>query len=174
MSRLNAGRWAKIWGDRLYTLSYYSVEQSRLGFQLLIHWRTHTLGFCWKPNPISIRWLGHPNPNSLISHYRSIPCPNTLVGSVCDLITLLKYSLFHYIVEFYPTCLHCWAIHNPNTLFRYTLSYYIAKHFSTTDTLLTYTKSKYNSKIEPILLHCCAFPNFNTYWAIISPNTLFT
>ena len=172
MSRIFAGRWAKSWGDRLYTLSYYIVEQNRLGFQLLIHWRTHSLGFCRKPNHISIRWLGHPNPNSLISHSRSIPCLNTLVGSVRDLVTLLKYSLFHYIVEFYPTCLHCWAIHNPNTLLRYTLSYYIAKHISTTDTLLSFTQSCHIVKIEPILLHCWAFPNFHTYWALPNPNTL--
>ena len=32
---------------------------------------------------------------------------NTLVGSVRYLITLLKYTLFYYIVELYPAFLHC-------------------------------------------------------------------
>ena len=105
----------------------------------------------WKlSNPISIRWLGHPNPNSLLLHYRSISCLNTLVGSGLYLITLLKHRLFHYIVELYPTfyiaelwpmlihcwgipylitllsnsqkLIHCWAEPNPNTLLRYSLS----------------------------------------------------
>ena len=107
MSRLYAGSWAKSWADRLYTLSYYIVEQIRLGSHLLLHWRTHTLGCCRKPYHISFRWLGHPNPKSLLLHYRSIPCLNILVGSVGYLITLLKYSLFHYIVEVYPKNLHC-------------------------------------------------------------------
>ena len=127
------------WGDRFYTLSKYIVEKNLFRSHLLIHWRTHTLDFCRKPNPISIRWLGHPNPNSLLLHYRSIPCLKTLVGSVRYLITLLKYRLFHYIVELYPTFLHCWSIPNPNTLLRYTSSYYIAKQFPKTITLLRYT-----------------------------------
>ena len=77
----------------------------------------------WKlSNPISIRWLGHPNPNSLLLHSRSIPCLDTLVGSGRYLITLLKCRLFHYIVELYPTFLHCWAIPNPFTSLRYNLA----------------------------------------------------
>ena len=40
-------------------------------------------------------------------HYRRTPFLNTLVGSVRYLTTLLKYRLFHYIVELYPTFLHC-------------------------------------------------------------------
>ena len=71
------------------------------------------------------------------------PCLNTLVGSGRYLNTLLKYRLFHYIVELYPTFLPCWAIPNPNTLSRCTLSYYMAKHF----------------------------PNTNTCWAIANPKT---
>ena len=127
--------------DRLFTLSYYIVEQNRLESHVLIHWRTHTFGFCGKPNPISIRWLGHPNPNSLFMHYRSIPSLNTLVGSVRYLITLLKYRLFHYIVELHPTFLLCWAIPDPNTLLKYTLPYYIAKQFPNTNKLLSYTRT---------------------------------
>ena len=57
-----------------------------------------------------------------ILHYRNLPCLNTLMGSVRYLITLLKYSLFHHIVELYPTFLQCWAILNSNTLLRYSLS----------------------------------------------------
>ena len=68
-----------------------------------------------------------PKSKLFILHYRSIPCLNTLVGIGRYLITLLKYRLFHYIVELYPTFLHYWAIPNPNTLSRYTLSFYMAK-----------------------------------------------
>ena len=79
-------------------------------------WRECMQEVGWKlSNPISTRWLAHPNPNSLLLQYRSIPCLNTLVGSGHYLITLLKYRLFHYIVELYPTFLHCWAIPNPKT-----------------------------------------------------------
>ena len=137
----NARRTEKNWCDWLFTLSYYIAEQHGLQLHVLIYWRTHTFGFCQKPNPISIRWLGHPNPNSLLLHYRSIPCLNTLLGSVLHLFTLLKYSLFDYIVELYPTILHCWAIPNPKTLLRYTLSYYMAEQFPNTNTLLSYTHS---------------------------------
>ena len=69
---------------------------------------------------------------------------STLVGSVRYLITFLKYTLFYYIVQLYPTISHCWAIANPNTFLRYTPSYYIAEHF-------------------PISIHC---------WAITSLSTL--
>ena len=130
----------EIWGDSFYTLSYYIVKKKSVGIAPP-NTLTHTLRFCRKPNPIPIRWLGHPKPNSLLLHYRSIPSLNTLVGSVRYLITLLKYRLFHYIVELYRTFLHCWATPNPNTLLRYTLSYYIAKQFSNTNTLLSYTQS---------------------------------
>ena len=106
------------------------LEQSLLGLHLLIHWRTHTLGFCRKPNRISILWLGHPNAKHILFHYWSIASLNTLVGSIRYFIILLKYSLFYYIVELYPVILHCWAIPNSKSLLRYNLSYYIAKHFS--------------------------------------------
>ena len=141
MRRVYAGMTAESWADRLVTLSYYLAEQNGLVLRVLTHWRTQTFSFGPKPNPISIRWLGHPNPNSLILHYRCIPCLNTLVGSVRYLIILLRYSLFYYIVELYPTFLHCWAIPNPNILLRYNLSYYMAKQFPNTDTLLSYTQS---------------------------------
>ena len=106
-------------------------------------------------------------------HYRSIPCLNTLVGSVCYLITMLKNSLLHYIVELYPNFYiadlypiltqcwgipyliimlsnfqrlkFCWAITNPNTLL---------------------------ILLQLCIIHCWTFPNFNTYWAIPNPNTL--
>ena len=129
------------WGNWFYRLSKHIVEKNLFGSHLLIHWRTHTLNFCRKPNPISIRWLGHPNPYSLLLLYRSIPCLNTLVGGVRYLITLLKYCLFHYIVELYPKILLCWAIPNRNTLLRYTQYYYIAKQFPNTNTLRSCTQS---------------------------------
>ena len=92
--------------------------------------------FKWQINLglIAGRW-----PKNL--HYRNIPCLNTLMGSVRYLITLLKYSLFHYIVELYPDFLQCWAKPISNTLLGYILSYYIAKQFSKTNTLLSYTQS---------------------------------
>ena len=141
MARVYAGRWVKneATGSTRFHLTLWKKNLS--GSHLLVHWRTHTLGFCRKPNLISIRWLGHPNPNSLLLHYRCITSLNTLVGSVRYLITLLKYGLFHYIIELYRTFLHCWATPNPNTLLRYTLSYYIAKQFSNTNTLLSYNQS---------------------------------
>ena len=92
-----------------------------------------------------------PKCKQYILHYRSITCLNTLVGSVRYLITLLKQSLFYYIVEVYlillhcwaiqKTLIHCWAIPSPNTLLRHTLSYYIAKPFPNTITLLSYIQS---------------------------------
>ena len=87
-------------------------------------------------------WLGHPNPNHIISHYRSVPF-NTLVVSVRYLFTLLKYTLFYYIVEQYPTFLHCCAIPNPNTFLRYTLYCFIAEQF-------------------PFSIHCWAITNLQT------------
>ena len=69
---------------------------------------------------------------------------NTLVGSVGYLLTLLKYTLFLYNEELYPTFLHCWAIPNPKTILRYTQLYYIAER-------------NRNS------LHCRAVPNPNTF-----------
>ena len=44
-------------------------------------------------------------------------------------------------VELYPKILQCWARPNPNTLLRYTLSYYNAKQFPSSNTLLSYTQS---------------------------------
>ena len=103
--------------------------------------------FAGSPTLISIWRLGHPNPNSLLLHYRCIPCLKTIVGSVRYVIILLKYSLFYYIVEHYQTFLHCWAIPNLNTLLRYPLSYYIATQFPNTNTLVSYTQCQHVLKI---------------------------
>ena len=126
------------------SLSHITLwNKSRLESHVLIHWRTHTFSFCRKPNPISIRWVGHPNPNSLLLHCRSIPCLNTLVGSVRHLITLLKYCLIvkllsftqhFYIAELYPILTHCWGI----------------------PYLITWLSN------SQILLHCWAIPNPKT------------
>ena len=85
-------------------------------------------------------------------HYRSIPCLITLVGSGRYPITLLKYRLFHYIVELYPTFLHCWTIPNPKTC--WDIPY-----------LFTWRSN------SQLLIHCRAIPNFNTCWAIPNPKT---
>ena len=132
MPRVYAGRWVKIEATGSTRFHNTLWEENLFGSHLLIHWRTHTLGFCRKPNPISIRWLGHPNPNSFLLHYWSIPCLNTLVGSVRYLITPLKYSLFHYIVEFHPTFF----------------------------TLLSYTQSQYIVEVYTILLHFWRIPKY--------------
>ena len=141
MPRVYAGRLVKIevTGSTRFHNTLWKIKN--LFRSHLIHWRTHTLGFCRKPNPISIQWLGHLNPNSIILHYRSILCLNTLVGSVRYLITLLKYRMFHYIVELYSTFLHCWAKPNLDTLLRYTLFFYIARQIPNTNRLLSYTQS---------------------------------
>ena len=136
-----AGRWVRIEATGSTRFHNALRKINLFGSHLLIHWRTHKLGFCRNPNPISIRRLGQPNPNYFLLHYRSIPCLNTLVGSVRYLLSLLKYSLFHYIIELQPTFLHCWAIPNPNTLLRYTPPYYIAMQYPNTNTLLSYTQS---------------------------------
>ena len=41
----------KVW---LYTLSQCIGEQNQLGSHIIIHWRSYALGFCQKPNLISI------------------------------------------------------------------------------------------------------------------------
>ena len=105
MPRVFAESWRKSWEDRLYRLSWYIVEQNRLGSHLLIHWRINTFGFCRKPNFISILRLGCPNPDHFLLHYEVYRL-NTLVDSVRYLVALLKYTLFNYIVEVYPVRLH--------------------------------------------------------------------
>ena len=152
MPTVNAGRQPISWVDRLYTLSQNIVEKNWLGSQLLKHWRTHTLRFCRKPNPISIRWAGHQNPNQILLHYRSILCFNTLVGSVRYLVTLLKTSLFFYIDEQFPISVHCWVVPNPNTMFRYTQLF----------TLLRSTLTPWIAEFYPILTNCWGIPNINT------------
>ena len=80
----------------------------------------NTRFFCRKPNFISIYWFGHPNPRQSLSHYRSIPCLNTMVGRVRYHNFLLKYSLLFYI-ELYPTFFHCWPKLSPNIFLNYTV-----------------------------------------------------
>ena len=161
-------------------LSYYIVEQNLFGSHLLIHWRTHTLGFCQKRDPIWIKWLGNPNPNHIWLHYRSITSLNTLLGSVPYPITLLKYSLFFFNLLSYTQLFHnaelcpslthfwgipypitlqsnsqfqyIWATPNPNTLMRYSLSYYLAVQFQFQCIVVLY----------PILTHCLGITNNNT------------
>ena len=190
MPRVYAGRWVKNEATGSTRFHNRLWKKNLFGSHLLKHWRTHTLGFCREPNPISIRWLGNPNPNSLLLHYRSIPCLNTLVGSVHYLFTLLKYRLFHFIAGLYPILthcwgipylntllsnsqkpIHCWAIPNPNTLLRYSLSYNFAEQFPLS----------IHTELYPILKHCWCIPYLNTLlsnsqilihcWAIPNPIT---
>ena len=149
---------------RLYTLSHYILEQNHLGSHLLKHWRTHTLRFRRKPNHISIQWLRHPNPNHILLQCRSIPCLKTLVGSVRYLITLLKYTLFYYIVELYPILTHCWGIPYLFTLLSNSQFQYLAELYPipahcwglpNIDTLLRYTLSYNIVELWLILIYCC-------------------
>ena len=82
----------------------------------------------------------------------STPCFKTLLSetptkwhrwAIPNPITLLRYTLSSYFAEQIPISIHFWAIPNPNTLFRYTELYYIAE-------------MNRNS------LHCRAIPNPNT------------
>ena len=174
MQRVYAGRWVKSRGDRLYTLSFYTAEQSRLGLNLPLHWRTHTLGVSRKPNPILFQGLGHPNPNHKLLYDRSILCPKTLVGSVRSLKTLLKYSLFYYILELYSTFSHCWAIAILITVLKFTLSSYTAEQFPFSihcgaipypNTMLRFSELYYIADVNPISLYCRAIANANTVLA---------
>ena len=80
----------------------------------------------------------------------STPCFITLLSATptkshCWAIpnpnTLLRSTLSYYLAKQTPSSIHRWAIPNPNTLLRYTLSYYIAEQFPNTNTLLSYTQS---------------------------------
>ena len=104
----------------LYTLSQRIAEQKRLGSHIIIHWRYYTVGFCRKLKPISKWGLGHSNPYRTLWHCWKIPCLNTLVGSVRNLIILLRYTLSYYSVEQQPALKHCVGILYPNTLLSYT------------------------------------------------------
>ena len=69
---------------------------------------------------------------------------NTLLGSVRNLITLLKYTLFYYIAELYPFPPHCWGI---PYLF----------------TLLSNYQFQYIAELYPILAHCWGKANIITF-----------
>ena len=109
---------------------------------IMIHCRTKTalIAHLETLTNLCIRFFGKPNPiwsqdldtqnyaiNYTLLHCRNIRCLNTLVGSVRYLVTLVGYTLPHYIVEQFPALLFCRAIPNSNTLLRYTLVFYIAE-----------------------------------------------
>ena len=76
--------------------------------------------------------------NSVTRAPKFIPCLITVVVGVCNLKTLLKYSMLHYIVESYPTFF----------------------------TLLMYTLTPYITELYPILTHCWGIPNPNTLFEV--------
>ena len=101
-----------------------------------------------KPILISIQWLGHPNPNHTILHYRNILCFNTLVDSV------------RYLLQ--PTTLHCWAIPNYFTLLSYTqpqLNFKVSTIFFFCWAIPNFF---YIAELYPILSHCRGTPKINT------------
>ena len=150
MPRVYASRWVKIEATGSTSFHNAFLKKNLFGSHLLIHWRTHTLGFCRKPNPISIRWLGHSNPNSLffiteaypvLIHWWVVYAILLLCWSTACFIALLSSTQHFYNAELYPILIlcwgipylitllsnsqiliHCWAIPNPNKLLRYTLS----------------------------------------------------
>ena len=155
------------------------MDQNCFGSHLIVHWRTHTVNFCRKANPMSIQWLGQPNPNPILLHYRSIPCLNTMLVSVRYLVTLLKYSLFNiflrytqhfYKAELYPILTHFWGIAYPitslsNSQFQYITELYpILTHcwgIAYLITLLSYSQIQYVTELYPILTHCWGISNIN-------------
>ena len=100
---------------------------------------------------------------TVLTHWRIVYANLLLCWSTPCFITLLNET---------PTISHCWAIPNPNTLLRYTLSYYIAMQtpisvpcwaIPNANTLLRYTqlitllsKSQFQhiAELYPILTHC--------------------
>ena len=104
---------------------------SSLGSHIIPHWRfctPYSLGFYGNPKLISSQKFGHPNSYHTLIQCGSLPCGNTLVGSVRYPITLQKYTVpyhllsytqHYYIAEVCSTSNHCWAITNANTLLRY-------------------------------------------------------
>ena len=120
------------------------------------------------------------HPNTLTDRYIQL-LPNTQPYLNFDSDALIQ-AIYYYITKYtvlihwwvvYAILLLCWSTPCLITLFRYTLSYYVARGF-------------------PIPIHCCAIPNLNTLWryipsyymgkqvpisihcwAIPNPNTLF-
>ena len=140
MSRVYAGRWAKneaTGSTRFQNTLWKKICSDRTSWYVdgLIH-------SVFAKNQTVSQFLDSNIQIQTIYYYiTEVYRLNTLVGSVRYLITLLKYRMFHYIVELYPKILHCWAIPNHDTLLRYTQSYYIAKQYLNTKTLLSYTQS---------------------------------
>ena len=98
MQRVYAERWLKSWDDRLYTFSYYTVENHWLGSHLLIHWRTHTFGFA-ENSTLSQLYDSDAQIQTVFYYITEVYRLITLAGSLRYLVTLLKYNLFYYIVE---------------------------------------------------------------------------
>ena len=79
---------------------------------------------------------------------------DTLVGSVRNLISLLKYTLSYYIVELYPTVSQYWAIPHPKALLKYSPSCYIAKQFRNSEHCWVIPNPNIFVEVYPIILHC--------------------
>ena len=108
-----------------------------------------------KPSPVSIQWLGHPNPYHTKLHYRSIPCFNTLVDSVrffitISIITLFSYAQHFYIAELYLNLTQRWGMPSFIILLSNSEFQNIAEHY-------------------PILVLCWRTPNNNTLLSYTLP-----
>ena len=150
MLRLYTGRWARNWGDRLYTLSYYIVEQT--GSDLTswyIDGLIHSI-FAGSPtlsqfddSDTQIQTLYHITTGAYpaLIHWWVVYGISLLCWSTACFITLLSFTQQFYIAELYPNLthswgrpylitlvskwqklIHYWAIPNPKTILRYSLS----------------------------------------------------
>ena len=98
----------------------------------------------WKlSNPISIRWLGHLNPNfcyciteayPVLKHWWVVDAILIFCWKTACFITLLSFTQHFHVADLYPIRIHCWGIPYLNTLLS-------------------------NSQI---LIHCWAIPNPST------------
>ena len=147
--RVWAEKWAKSWNDRLYTLYFYIVEQSRLESHPLIRWRTHKLTNCQQPTYLNFMTRTSTSKPSIITlpkytvsvQWRVVYAILIFCWSTSCFFTLLRFTQHFYIAKPYPIpthcwgilylitllsnpqiLIHCWAIPNPNTLLRYSLS----------------------------------------------------
>ena len=200
MWRVSAGRTAEKWGDRLFTLSYYIVEKigsNRTSKYIdgLIHSvsaGSPTLSqFDDWDTQIQTPYYCITEAYSVLTHWCVVYAILLLCWSTACFITLLSFTQHFYIAELYPILIHCWsipylitllsisrilihywAIPNPNTSLRYSLTQNIAEQFPIS----------IHTALYPILTHFWGIPYLITLlsnsqikihcWAIPNPNTM--
>ena len=115
---------------------------------MLIHWRSHTIGFWRKHTFLSNQGLGNPDSKTI-----SIQC-----WAILNPITMLSCS---------PFLIYCPVFPSPKTLLRYTRSFYIAELFPISIPclgrfcsikLLVYSHFYHFADVYPVSLLCWAIP----------------